>query len=244
MRHLWMVSCLLAVGGCLSAAADEPADKVLLEETFDQPGLPVGWWSEGSELVSVEDGRLVQNTDPEAGATNPHSVLWIGQEFSGDLRFEADVEVMSAKGNVNDIVVFLLFSDPDGTPLYETREARASGQQPLYTNRLNGYVFFYWGKDGVTTPANIRLRDCPAGKLLLETDAYEVATQKVYHLAIEKRGSKLTLAVDGHQLCEHDVAADEVTNPSHVRGLIGLKTWNTSLRWDNLTVTQLATKME
>ena len=244
MRRSWVMLGLLAVGGWLAATrADEAADTVLLDESFEHvpadATLPAGWWSEGSERVAVSDGRLLQNANPEAGAENANSVVWCGQELAGDVRFETDVEVLSAKGNVNDVVVFFLFSDPDRTPLFETRNQRASGKQDLYTNRMNGYVFFYWGKGGVTTPANIRLRDCPASQLLLETDAYEVASHKVYHLAIEKRGPRLSLTVDGHLLCEHDVAADEVTSPEHVRGLIGLKTWNTSLAWDNLRVTQL-----
>lgn len=245
MSRSWILVGLV-VGGWLAATrAAEPAGTALLDESFAGAGaLPSGWWSEGSELVTVQEGRLLQNTDPGAGATNPHSVLWVGQEFAGDLRFEADVEVLSAKGNVNDVVVFFLFSDPDGTPLHETREARASGKQDLYTNRLNGYCFFYWGKGGVTQPANIRLRDCPAATLLLEADAYEILPRQVYHLAIEKRGTQLTLTVDGQLLAAHDVAADEVDNVVHERGLIGLKTWNTSLAWDNLKVTRLGPEME
>jgi hypothetical protein len=215
---------------------------VLLQEDFGalpaSATLPEGWWAEGSSMVAVKDGALVQNADPEAGATNPNSVVWIGQEFEGDIRFEADVTVLSAKGKVNDVVIFFLFSDPTGKPLHATREQRASGKQDLYTKDLGGYALFYWGKKGVTTPANIRLRDCPGEHLLLEANKHSIETARTYHVAVEKQGTMLRLLVDGQKLVEHELDKDEVANPVHAKGLIGLKTWNTSLRWDNIRVSR------
>lgn len=86
----------------------------------------------------------------------------------------------------------------------------------------------------MSTPANIRLRDCPGGHLLLEMDKHAVVTGQTYRIAIEKQGEVLRLFVDGEKLAEHHVGTDEVANPVHAKGLIGLKTWNTELRWDNL----------
>jgi hypothetical protein len=216
---------------------------LLFEETFDAAptgrGLPEGWWSEGGATVAAKHGLLVQNADPEAGAASQNSVIWINQEFEGDIRFEADVKVLSAQGDVNDIVVFLLFSDPEGTPLYDTRRARASGQQGMYTAKLSGYVFFYWGKSGTTTPANIRFRECPGGQLLLERDAYSVEAGRAYRLAIEKQASVLRLYVDGKKLAEHDLSGDDWPKPIHQKGLIGLKTWRTQLAWDNVRIRRL-----
>lgn len=223
--------------------APEPAAtevEVLMRENFAAlpagAALPDGWWAEGSDTVAVRQGALVQNANPEAGGQSADSVVWIGNECEGDIRFEADVTVLSAKGNVNDVVVFLFFSDPSGNPLHSTRKQRVSGKQNLYTNLLHGYVFFYWGKGGVTTPANIRLRDCPGAHLLLETDKHTVETGHTYRIAVEKQGEILRFFVDGEKLAEHHVGTDEVANPVHAKGVIGLKTWNTELRWDNLRV--------
>jgi len=186
----------------------------------------------------VREGALIQNANPEHGASAANSVIWMGTEFEGDIRFEANVTVLSAKGDVNDVVVFFLFADPSGKPLRDTREQRVSGKQGLYTKSLNGYVIFYWGKKGVTTPANIRFRDCPGGHLLLETDEHHIKTGRRYHLTIEKQGTLLRLIVDGKNLAEHDLSKDEVGTPIHAEGLIGLKTWNTELRWDNIRITR------
>jgi hypothetical protein len=242
MKHLILTVALAAATGTALGNPAEPAAPVLVHEDFSALAvgqeLPEGWWAEGSEAVAVRDGALVQNANPEAGAQNANSVVWIGDEVEGDIRFEADVTAVSAKGNVNDVVVFFLFSDPSGKPLRDTRQQRASGKQDLYTKALNGYVLFYWGKGGVTTPANIRLRDCPGGHLLLETNKHAVETGTTYRLAIEKQGPVLRLFVDGEKLAEHRVDTDEVANPVHAKGLIGLKTWNTELRWDNIRITR------
>ena len=227
----------------LPASAAEPAGQVLLQEDFGNTpaggALPDGWWAEGSDAVAVQDGALIQNANPDNGATSADSVVWMGTEFQGDVRFDADVTVLSAKGNVNDVVVFFLFSDPSGKPLKGTREQRASGKQGLYTKALHGYVFFYWGKNGVTTPANIRFRDCPGAHLLVETDAHHVKAGQRYRLTIERKGTRLCLIVDGKKLAKHDLKPEQVGNPIHAKGLIGLKTWNTSLRWDNIRVSRV-----
>lgn len=216
---------------------------LMMAETFDHlPAdsvLPPGWWCEGSSEFGVKNGQLWQNANPEAGASIINSVIWIDKIFEGDIRFEADVQVISAKGNVNDVVIFFMFSDPNGKSIDETRSERVSARQNLYTDTMNGYVFFFWGKDGVTTPANIRFRDCPGGHLLLETNAYEIETGKTYRLAIEKVGSILRLFVDGQKCAEHDAGTDDRSHPIHDSGLIGLKTWQTELLWDNIQVTQI-----
>jgi hypothetical protein len=238
--------------GVLSAAvvllallpANPAADGVLFEESFDSRGsdssLPKLWWAEGSKAVRLQDGRLLQDANPDdSGEDMANSVVWLNREFSGDIRLECDVHVNSAKGDVNDAVIFFLFSDPSGTPLHDTRASRASGKQSLYTDGMNGYVLFYWGKGGVTKPANIRLRDCPGAHLLLEEDAYEIETGKTYRLVVERVGSSLRLYSDGRKLADHDLSADEVANPIHSKGLIGFKTWNTELWWDNIKVTRV-----
>ena len=241
-------SCLLfALLAAATPSAGETTGPVLLHEAFEAvpagTTLPAGWWSEGSKAVAAKDGQLVQDANPDgSGETSGNSVIWIGTEFAGDIRFEADVKVASAKGNVNDIVVFFLFSSPAGKALRETSAERVSAKQGLYTKHMNGYVFFFWGKGGVTTPANIRLRDCPGGKLLRETNAHSVTTGKTYRLAIEKQGTVLRLFADGVKCAEHDTSTDLSTNPDHAKGLIGLKTWNTELVWDNIRVTQIPTK--
>ena len=140
----------------------------------------------------------------------------------------------------NNINFFLLYSDPEGTPLYETRESRADAGYKLY-HVLNGNIFTYLNdtrEESKQLPpeqrkARIRIRHCPGFELLAESYDYHCRQGVTYHIELVKQGTKLSLSVDGNLLLE-----TEASEP-HTSGLIGLRTFRTYLWWDNIKVTQL-----
>ena len=77
------------------------------------------------------------------------------------------------------------------------------------------------------------MRRCPGFHLLTETYAYHCKKGVTYHILVERRGGELSYAVDGEVFLRH---AD--TSP-HAEGLVGFRTYQTKLWWDNLRVTAL-----
>lgn len=232
----------LPVAMGLPVRADEAAarrGKILFHEDFETcdegSGLPDGWWSEGSTLVSIDHGRLRVNANFEKDSGNRDAAtIWLNRKFGGDLKVEFDAHVLASNEEKNNINFFFLFSDPSGKDLIESRGGRSDGQYQKY-HELKGYVFTFLA-NGNPGEARFRLRDDPGFHLLLEKNAYECRQGKTYHITIMKRGSRITCAVDGEVYLDF---VDDKGNPEHKSGLIGLRTWHTEIWWDNLKVTQL-----
>ncbi|MHC4166332.1 MAG: DUF1961 family protein [Planctomycetota bacterium] len=211
----------------------------MFEEDFnsysDSPDLPVGWWSEGSTAVRIEKGRLRADANlDDNGEDYGTSTVWLDKTFSGDLRVEFDAHVVASEGDKNNINFFLLFSDQSGQPLRQTKDDRADGQYGKY-HELNGYVITFLA-NGNPDKARFRFRDDPGFNLLQEEFAYECRQNKTYHIAITKKGNRVTYTVDG-AVCLDKV--DDTANPEHKSGIIGFRTWHTDLWWDNIKVTGL-----
>ena len=212
---------------------------VLFRDDFS--GDLSNWWVEGGQRVWVEDGRLYVRSDPP-GSRQPGFVctVWCRQQFSGDLRLEVDAHVLESQGDCNNINFFLLYSDPAGTPLYDTRDTRADAGYDKYHN-LNGYIFTYLNDTDVaggryddgSTKARIRIRRCPGFELLNETFTHHCRRGVTYRLALERSRGQLSIAVDGRTL---------LTTPDdrpHASGLIGLRTYQTYLWCDNVVVSRV-----
>lgn len=200
------------------------------------------WWVEGGKRVWLQNGRLYVDSDPTPQEKDVPVVctVWCRQPFAGDVRAEFDAHVVSSSVNTNNINFFLHYSDPSGTPLHETRDARASAAYPLY-HVLRGNIFTFLN-DTDTKPAppppqeqkaRFRIRHCPGFELLAETYAYHCRQGVTYHVAVETVGGRLSIAVDG----ETWLQADDPDAPR--AGLIGLRTFRTVLWWDNIRVTPL-----
>jgi hypothetical protein len=216
-------------------------EQVLLFEDFetrpDGP-LPADWWVEGGERVWVERGRLHVRADP-AGAKGPGGVctVWHRRAFEGDIRVEFDACVVGSGIDANNINLFLLYSDPSGRPLYDSRAARAGAGYDLY-HGLNGYIFTFLNDaeaeggrlDDGSTKARFRMRRCPGFRFVAEAFGYHCRKGVVYHVAVTRRGGRLTYAVDGTTFLSWDDDA-----PLD-RGHIGLRTYRTHLWWDNIRV--------
>ncbi len=238
----------------LTGCAPTPPDQektLIFHETFNgghsagNDGLIQGdhaWWVEGGERVWVEDGRLHVKADPEnAGDPGGVATVWSKIPFAGNVRIEMDAHVVSSSIGANNINVFFFYSDPEGKPLFDTRETRADGAYRHYHN-LNGYIVTFLRdrleETGLTPEghphARLRLRRCPGFDLVDETyDEMGVKPGVTYRLAIERREGVITFEVDGKPFLEWD-------DPDPLReGLLGLRTFRTHLWWDDIRVYQL-----
>jgi hypothetical protein len=214
--------------------------RVLFHEDFESCAegstLPAGWWSEGSKAVRIEKGHLRADANLDnSGEDYDASTVWLDKIFGGDLRVEFDAHVLASEGDKNNINFFFLFRDPSGRPLMQTKSERADGKYGKY-HTLSGYVFTFLA-NGEPQKARFRMRDDPGFHLLAENFAYECKQNKTYHIAVTKRGSRITYAVDGVVYLDK---VDDTANPEHTSGILGYRTWHTDLWWDNLEVTELS----
>lgn len=228
MHHRLPICALLVFAVTCSAG-----DNLLLDEQFDL-GMD-GWWVEGGERVWVEGGRLHVDADPAKDGPRAATV-WARQPISGDVKVTFDAHIVSSSVNVNNINLFLFYSDPAGKPLEATAPQRIDGEYNRY-HALNGYIFTFVNeprKDAAEGgPARARMRRCPGFHLLTETRQHHCRAGHTYQFEIIRRGGKLSFSVDGRQL----LTADD-PHP-HREGLLGLRTFRTYLWWDNIRVEQL-----
>jgi hypothetical protein len=117
--------------------------------------------------------------------------------------------------------------------MYETRNFRLDGMYIHYHN-LNGYIFTFLKAPDDKDHARFRLRRCPGFEVIDEDFAYQNHKGKTYHIAITKQGNKLTYAVDGKVYLQ---AVDKKYNWS--KGLMGFRTYQTVVWFDNLEVVRL-----
>jgi len=248
-----VVAVFLAIGGNILSAqegGDATAGKVLFEESFghgDGDKLPDGWWAEGGQKVWVQDGKLHVRANAEGTVARDRSnvsdyvcTVWNRTVFKGNVRVEFDAHVIASVPGVNNVNFFFLYSDPSGKPLYETRSSRADGDYSRY-HQMNGYIVtFLQGQEKIrkyhpdgTSKARFRMRRCPGFKLIDENHDHHCREGVTYHLAVTKRGDRITYAVDG------TVYVQAVDPAPLSEGMIGLRTFRTELWWDNIKVIAL-----
>lgn len=234
---------LAASALCAIAVAPSWAESenLLVHEDFSD-GM-ARWWVEGGERTWVQDNLLHMRADPTARGDGQVATAWLRQDLPADVRVSFDAHVISSSREVNNINVFLHFSDPDDTPLYDSRRNRESGAYELY-HELNGYIITFLADKREESlalpegerPARIRIRRCPGFELLAETYAYNNVAGRTYHVEIEIQGGEIVFSVDGNELLR---AQD--SNP-HQGGLLGLRTYRTHLTWSDIKATRLQTE--
>ena len=238
-RDIFCVALLSALGMSCHSLSTVSGEKVLFQEDFDSydnsSTLPAGFWHEGSNAIRIENGHLRADANLDNnGEDYDASTIWLNRTFTGGLRVEFDAHVLASEGDKNNINFFLLFSDPSGAALSQTKNKRVDGKYGKY-HQLNGYVFTFLA-NGNPDKARFRFRDDPGFNLLRENFAYECKQNKTYHITITKQGNRITYAVDGTVYLD---TTDDIANPEHTSGIIGFRTWHTDLWWDNLKVTEL-----
>lgn len=226
-NHTFFVLIVLLLAIQWSARAQK---EVLLSETFDYPDtvLPPQWWSEGVQ-AKILNGRLFVDAD----TIEPRvSTVWLDKTFSGDLQIEFDVYVVSSKEIANNLNFFLLYSDPAGKNLRDSRNDRMDGTYSHY-HKLNGYIFTNLA-NGNEEKSRFRFRYNPGFELLEEKFAYECRRETLYHIRIIKKGNHFEYWANDQLVISKDVDDDTV----HNQGIIGFRTYRTALWWDNLTITR------
>ncbi|MEE9376879.1 MAG: DUF1961 family protein [Candidatus Lokiarchaeia archaeon] len=230
----------LIIGILLLISANVYADTLLYSENFNsytRKSLPKNWWYEGSKAISIENGYLRMDANPDNSGENYNvSTVWLNKEFSGDLKIEVDAHILKSNGNQNNINLFFNFSDSSGEPLIKTKMSRVDGLYSKYhSSTLKGYIFTYLA-NGNPDIARFRFRDCPGFNLIKENNGYENRIGRTYHLKIIKRGNSIQFFVDGKNYLN---VIDNVFNPENKKGFFGFRTWKTELWWDNLKIYQL-----
>ena len=243
MKRAMVVAMLFTCASLTFGQGDETVaaeDSVVLFEDFSE-GMD-NWWVEGGERVWVEDGHLRVAADPAEGVEAPGvATVWCRQEIGGDVKIEFDAHVISSSIAANNINFFMFYSDPDGTPLYDTREDRADAGYGKY-HVLNGNIITFLNDrhgeasgadDADDSKARVRIRHCPGFELLAEAFGYHCRQGVTYHVEIVRRGTQILFSVDG----KLTLGIEDPDTPE--RGLIGLRTFRTDLWWDNIKVTAL-----
>ena len=235
--RLGLVCSLTACASQNGKETPQMDDNVLFFESFEnKTGIPDGWWVEGGEKVGVENGRLRVKADPEPkGAPGYVCTVWNHQPVSGNVQVDFDAHVLSSTLGTNNINFFLFYTDPEGAPLYNTRDTRADGGYSHYHN-LNGYIFTFLNDTHNNLKgdrARFRMRRCPGFQLLTETYASHCRQGVTYHVRITRKDGHITFAVDGITYLEAD---DEAP---WKEGLFGLRTYHTDLWFDSVTIRRL-----
>ncbi len=206
--------------------------QILLNETFDYPDgeLPDVFWSEGCKGV-VKNRKLFVDADTTGFRA---STIWLDREFSGDMSVEFDAHVVSSGDTANNINFFIMYADPNGTPLRKTASERASASYRSY-HRLDGYIFTNVA-NGDPENARYRFRDNPGFNLLGEAFGGTSKIGETYHIKISRVGNRFRYRVNDRVVLD---IGDDRFNPVHERGLMGIRTWHTALWIDNLIIKRL-----
>ncbi len=200
------------------------------------------WWVEGGERTWVEDGRLHVKADPEDDDDPGYvATVWCKTPISGGVRIEMKAHVIDSTVGANNINIFFFYSDPEGSPLFESRGDRADAAYRYYHD-LDGYIVTFLSdrreEMGVTEAghpnARFRLRRCPGFNLVDEDyDPMGVLAGRTYDLTIIRENGVITFKVDGESFLEWE---DEEPLKE---GFLGLRTFRTYLWWDDIRVYQL-----
>src|SRR5689334_1374605 len=92
------------------------------------------WWTEGGQSCHVEDGRLVMRAEGTTAQTGLVCTAWHKNLLPADFSVELDAHVLSSPADANNINLFFGYSDPSGTPLFDTRASRKYGEYDRYHN--------------------------------------------------------------------------------------------------------------
>ena len=214
---------------------------ILVIEAFDsgppERELPATWWFEGAgsgATARIKRGRLHVDADNRKGQAG---TAWLDLPLAGNLEVEFDVRVESAIEESNNVNFFLFFRDPDGVPLRETRDERASGSYRLFTrDRLVGLVMTHVA-NGTPVNARTRLREVPPFEPpLAEFFGTDLTAGETYHIRIQVVDGHIRYFKNGRLLLEGEIKDFDHSIPGH----LGFRTWQTELSWDNLIVRRIS----
>ena len=205
----------------------------IIDEDFSQ-GMD-DWWVEGGEEVRVEDGRLVIRADNPTTTRTKACTVWCKTPHPGEFVLELDAHVLASSIQANNINLFLAFSDPSGTPLYQTREDRSAGEYGKYHQLSGNIITFLNDPKGEAPPnadgtpkARVRIRRCPGFELLSQEYSGRCQIGETYHIKVTRSGGWIVFEVNGKEMHR---AEDRTPLEA---GLLGLRTFRTELWFDNI----------
>lgn len=159
--------------------------------TFDNDATLADWKLEGGKRLSIENGRLVLESDP--AIEKNHLVCWLVKEMPGDFLLEFKLRPRNRKDGLN--IVFFNTRGLRGENIFDPALAPRSGDFKQYhSGDLNGYHVSYWAGDRGT--ANVRKNK---GFALVATgpDLVANAPEDAWQtIRLYKRGGTIRLMVD------------------------------------------------
>ena len=184
-----------AVGGRF-VPADVDWEHPVYATTFDKPDTLQDWKLEGGKRMSIEQGRLVLETEPggvKRAPTDNHLVCWLTKEVPADFLLEFTVRPQNRKQGLN--IIFFNARGIHGESAFDPALHPRNGLfEQYHSGDLNNYHISYWAGDRGT--ANVRKNPgfqlVATGKDLVATaDADAFQTIRLY-----KRGGTIRLTVD------------------------------------------------
>jgi hypothetical protein len=154
------LTCLLFVGAmsCLAAEAPPTHPSVgqhfipgdvdwqhpVFATTFDDAGALKDWKLEGGKRMSIVDGRLVLESDPDDSKN--HLVCWLTKEMPADFLFEFRMRPQNRQEGLN--IIFFNTRGLRGEGIFDHALAPRTGVfEQYHSGDLNGYHVSYWAGD-------------------------------------------------------------------------------------------------
>lgn len=177
--------------------ADVDWEHPVYASAFDDVAALKDWKLEGGKRMSIENGRLVLESEPSDGkiseALHNHLVCWLTNEMPADFLLEFKVRPQNRKQGLN--IVFFNARGIHGESIFDPALKPRNGLFAQYhSGDLNNYHISYWAAERGT--ANVRKN---AGFNLVATgkDLITVAPADVFQtVRLYKRGGTIRLMVD------------------------------------------------
>lgn len=199
----------LATPACVRNQPSAPLLTSVFRDDFERTSLGSNWYPTSPSAWSIQDGHV-----RVAGARN--HPLWLRRRLPRDVRVEFDAWSTS---NVGDIKCEI-FGD-----------GRSYATEDSYT--ATSYVLIF---GGWFNRFNVIARmDEHAPDRRQRTEPHVVPHRR-YHWTIERRGGRLTWAVDNEPMLEWDDPRP-LTGPGHE--YFAFNNWMVELGFDNLVITPL-----
>jgi hypothetical protein len=161
------------------------------ETTFDDPSVLKDWRLEGGKRVSVENGKLVLESEP--GKRDNHLVCWLTREMPADFLLEFTVRPKDRTEGLN--IVFFNTRGIRGENIFDAALKPRDGVfRQYHSSDLNGYHISYWA--GGRGTANVRKN---AGFKLVATGpdgVRDAAADAFQVIRVYKKGGTIRLMVD------------------------------------------------
>jgi hypothetical protein len=206
LRMIAVALCISASSGIAAEKPDPPPhasvgqrfvpsdvdwQRPIYQTTFDDPSVLKEWRLEGGKRASVENGKLVLESEP--GQRENHLVCWLTKEMPPEYLLEFTVRPKDRKEGLN--IVFFSTRGAKGESIFDRGlKPRTGVFKQYHSSDINGYHISYWAGDRGT--ANVRKN---AGFHLVATGPDRVKdgpANTFQTVRIYKRGGTIRLMVD------------------------------------------------